>query len=161
MTAGGWTVIMKRESSNKVNFALEISKYQIGFGDLNSDHFLGLDNINALTSVKERQLMLFVNETQYKIGKFKVLGEFNHYKLIVDNEIDKMPDGCSFLRLNNTMFSALDVDFDLAANGNCSTGWKSGWWFTDCFDHSITMTAMSFHSDTGIFKFSYSAMLIK
>ena len=121
----------------------------------------GLENIHLLTTTKERQLMLFVNESQYKVNGFKVLSEFYHFKLIVMEEIDKMAEGTTFLRLNNTLFSAVDVDFDLAANGNCSTGWKCGWWFTDCFDHSLCMTCMGMHGNKGIKRFTYSSMLIK
>lgn len=153
---------MRRDLNvNKVDFNHDIATYKRGFGDLLEEHFLGLDHISLLTGIKERQLMLVVNDTQYRVSNFKVLNEFYHYKLVVMDEIDKIPDGTSLLRLNNTLFSASDVDFDLAANGNCSAGWKCGWWFTDCYDHSICMTGLSMHSRVGVKKFTYSSMLIK
>jgi len=162
MTAGGWTALMRRDLNvNKVDFYHDLATYKHGFGDLLSEHFLGLDYISLLTTVKDRELMLVVDDRQYRVKNFKVLGEYQHYKLIVQEDIDKMPDGTTILRLNNTFFSALDVDFDLAANGNCSTGWKSGWWFTDCYDHSVCMTGMSMHSSVGVKKITYSSMLIK
>lgn len=162
MTAGGWTAIMRRDLDiNKLDFYHDITRYKQGFGDLLAEHFLGLDFINILTTVKDRQLMLVINDTQYRLDNFKVLNEFYHYKIVIMDEIDRMPDGTSLLRLNNTMFSTSDVDFDLAANGNCSTGYKCGWWFTDCYDQSICMTGMSMHSKVGVKKFTYSSMLIK
>jgi len=162
MTAGGWTAIMRRDLDiNKIDFYHDLTGYKNGFGDLLGEHFLGLDRISLLTTIKDRELMLVVNDSQYRVRNFKVLGEFYHYKLVVQEDIDKMPDGTTILRLNNTFFSALDVDFDLAANGNCSTGWKAGWWFTDCYDHSVCMTGMSMHSSVGVKRFTYSSMLIK
>ena len=42
MTAGGWTVIMKREERiTNVDFYLDIQKYKFGFGDINANHFIG------------------------------------------------------------------------------------------------------------------------
>lgn len=162
MTAGGWTAIMRRDLSvNKIDFYHDLTRYKQGFGDLMGEHFLGLDYISLLTNMQDRELMLVINDTQYRVNNFKVLGEFYHYKLVVMDDIDRMPDGTTMLRLNNTFFSASDVDFDQATNGNCSTGWKSGWWFTDCYDHSVCMTGMSMHSRVGVKKFTYSSMLIK
>jgi hypothetical protein len=190
MTAGGWTVIMHRNlNADNIDFKLKLANYQSGFGDLNKNHFLGyflrkikekmstikkklkliylyflllgLDKINLLTSTKDRELMLFIDDLPYRVNGFKVLDSYNHYKLIVKNDIDNMPDGCSFTRLNNTYFSALDVDFDLAKNGNCSEGWNGGWWFTDCFDHSVCMTGLGMHHNKGVTKFTRSIMLIK
>ena len=121
----------------------------------------GLDKMNTLTTVKDRQLMLLIDEAQFKYNGFRVLNEFYHYKLVVMSEVDHMPDGTTFLRLNNTFFSSSDIDYDLAPNGNCSLGWKSGWWFTDCFDHTVCMTCMALHSSKGIRRFNYASMLIK
>ena len=105
--------------------------------------------------------MLMIDENQYKVNGFKVLNEFNHFKLVVKNDIDQMPDDTSFIRMNNTFFSSSDVDYDLAQNGNCSTGWKAGWWFTDCFDRTVCMTCMAYHSNKGIIKFKQAIMLVK
>lgn len=43
MTAGGWTEIMRRDTRIKeqVNFKHTLAKYAAGFGNLNSNHFLG------------------------------------------------------------------------------------------------------------------------
>jgi ficolin len=163
MTKGGWTVIMKREARNKnsINFEQDLAAYKRGFGSLMSDHFLGLDYIHAMTTVKPRQLMSILNNTEYKLGSFKVLNEYYHYKLIVDEEIDKYIDGTSLLRLNNSYFSTIDVDFDLANNSSCSKGWKAGWWFTDCFDHSICMPCLIMHGDNGVKNLNKAFMLIK
>lgn len=161
MTAGGWTVLFKRSLNSKTEFQLPMESYKIGFGDLNDDHWVGLDNMNLLTRDKERELMIIVNSTSFRYKNFKVLNEYYHYKFVVEDEIDKFIDGSSMLRLNNSLFSTPDVDFDLAVNSSCSAGWKAGWWFTDCFDHSLCMTCMIMHGNTGVKKLTYAVMLIK
>ncbi len=163
MEAGGWTTLMSRNANSKyeVDWQLKLEGYKYGFGNLDGDHFLGLDNFNMLTSEKDRQLMIVLNETQYKIRHFKVLNEYFNYKLIVDKEIDRLPDDSSILRLNNTLFSTIDVDFDLAVNSNCSSGWKAGWWFTDCFDKSTCLTCLIMHGSKGVKKLHYAGMLLK
>ena len=106
-------------------------------------------------------MMAIINQTEYKVANFQVLNEFYHYKVTMEDDIDKFMDGSSFLRMNNSYFSTHDVDFDLAQNSSCSKGWKAGWWFTDCFDHSICMPCLIMHGDSGTKKLSKAVMLIK
>lgn len=167
MKTGGWTSLMARRVQAKskafVEWGVPIRGYQKGFGNIESDQFfLGLDTISLLTtSGKERKLKIVLNDSEYQYSHFRVLNEYYNYKLIVDEELDRMPDQTSFLRLNNTLFSAIDVDFDLAVNSNCSSGWKAGWWFTDCFDKSTCLTCLIAHGVTGVKNLNYAGMLIK
>lgn len=161
MTAGGWTVLFRKSDKSSINFQNSFESYKNGFGDLNGDHFLGLENFHLLTKNKNRELMAVLNDTSYRIGYFKVLNEFNHFKLIIDNEIDKFPDESSLLLLNNSLFSTIDLDYDLAVNSNCSSGWKAGWWFTDCFDRSMCLTCLVMHGNSGVKRLYYSSFLIR
>ena len=114
-----------------------------------------------MTKDRPRQLMAIINDTVYKYNRFELTSEIYHYKIIIDDEIDKFADGASLLRLNNTRFSTIDVDFDLAVNSNCSSAWKAGWWFTDCFDYSACMTCMIMHGNQGVKNLVNAALLIK
>ncbi len=156
-------MLMRRDANSpyELDWQLKLEAYKYGFGSITGDHFLGLDNFNLLTKNKPRQLKIVLNETEYRIKNFKVLNEYYNYKLIVDNEIDKMPDDSSFLRLNNSLFSTIDVDFDLAVNSNCSSGWKAGWWFTDCFDKSTCLPCLIMHGSKGVKNLHYAAMFTK
>lgn len=102
-----------------------------------------------------------LNNTQYRYDGFRVLNEFHHYKFIVNEEFDRLADDATLLKLNNTLFSTFDLDFDMAANSNCSSGWNAGWWFTDCFDHTACMTCSYVHSNAGLKTLEYAAFLIK
>lgn len=162
MTAGGWTAIMKRDQRDKrTSFRRPLANYKTGFGDLSFNHFLGLDKIHLMTITKVRDMMFFVDDAPYKVHDFRVTNQQDHYKLVVMKDIDEMPHSCSFTKLNNTYFSALDVDFDLALNGNCSEAWDGGWWYTNCFDASVCMTGLGMHNSVGVHRFEYSVMLIK
>ena len=49
MTAGGWTVIMRRFSKgDSINFKVPLANYKSGFGDLNRSHFLGKFSIETI-----------------------------------------------------------------------------------------------------------------
>ena len=43
MTAGGWTVLFRRDKiPDTIEFQHPIKTYKYGFGDLNTNHFLGI-----------------------------------------------------------------------------------------------------------------------
>jgi hypothetical protein len=123
--------------------------------------FTGLDNIHLLSKVKNRQLMVVVDSRYYRYNRFYLTDEIYNYKIIVDDEIDSFYDGASFLRLNNTRFSTIDVDFDLALNSNCSSAWKAGWWFTNCFDYSVCSTCMILHGNSGVTHLQHASLMVK
>jgi hypothetical protein len=162
MTAGGWTVVFRRSASNeKVNFQTLHFNYKLGFGDLHGNHWLGLEWIHLLTKNKPKQLLITLNDTSYRYNKFMLTDSSDHYKFIIDQELDTSLDDTSLLRLNNTRFSTVDIDFDLAQNSNCSSAWKGGWWFTDCFDNSICATCMIMHGNKGTKNLAYADLMIK
>ncbi len=121
----------------------------------------GLERINLLTEDKERDMLFFIDNVGYKVHGFKVDDEFHHFKLTIKSEIDRMPNECSLMRLNNTRFSAKNVDFDYAPVGVCSETLEAGWWYTNCYDLTVAMTALHAHDRSGIIKFRRGVMLIK
>ena len=106
-------------------------------------------------------MMFVIDGIGYKVHGFKVDNEYNHWKLTVESEIDKMTNDCSFLRLNNTRFTTHDIDFDMAPDGECAKTLNAGWWFTNCYDKSVVMTALHLHSKAGVTQFSKGLMMIK
>ena len=86
---GGWTVLMKRQDSS-VDFYLNWTEYRNGFGNLEGEHWLGLDNMHLLTNLSGVPAQLRVDladwegNTSFAIyDQFSVGDENNDYTLFV------------------------------------------------------------------------------
>jgi hypothetical protein len=82
---GGWTVFQRRQDAS-VDFYRGWQDYKNGFGDLNGNFWLGLDEIHRLTKSGQNflrvDLMDWTNETAYaKYGSFSVASESDGYRL--------------------------------------------------------------------------------
>jgi hypothetical protein len=82
---GGWTVFQRRQNAS-VDFYRGWQDYKNGFGDLNSNFWLGLNKIHRLT--KSGQNVLRVDLTDWtssiayaKYGSFSVASESDGYRL--------------------------------------------------------------------------------
>ena len=62
---GGWTVIQRRNASlGRVNFVRDWKNYENGFGDLDGEYWIGLNNIYELTNQQRMKLRMTVwNDT--------------------------------------------------------------------------------------------------
>ena len=84
---GGWTVFQKRLNGS-VDFYRYWNDYKHGFGDLESEFWLGLDKIHRLTSDNNSMLRVdledFEGNTAYaEYNMFGVMSEKDKYKLIL------------------------------------------------------------------------------
>ena len=82
---GGWTVLQKRLDGS-VNFYRYWSDYKHGFGNLNCEFWLGLDNIYRLTTDNMLRVDLedFEGNTRYaEYNMFGIMSENDKYKLIL------------------------------------------------------------------------------
>ena len=84
---GGWTVFQKRLDGS-VDFFLGWESYKNGFGDLNSEFWLGNDNLHRLTVADDVMLRVdledFEGRTRYaEYTTFKVEGEGDKYRLLI------------------------------------------------------------------------------
>ena len=82
---GGWTVFQRRQDAS-VDFYRGWQDYKNGFGDLNGNFWLGLDEIHRLTKSGQNVLRVdltdWTNYTAYaKYGSFSVEPESDNYKL--------------------------------------------------------------------------------
>ena len=84
-SGGGWTVFQTRIDGS-VDFYLGWNEYKKGFGDLDGEFWLGLDNIHRLSKSGQNVLRIdledFQNETRYaQYSTFAVANEGEKYKL--------------------------------------------------------------------------------
>ncbi|XP_007550613.1 PREDICTED: angiopoietin-related protein 1-like [Poecilia mexicana] len=130
---GGWTVLQKRKDGS-VNFFRNWENYKKGFGNIDGEHWLGLDNIYSLAKQGDYKLMV---ELEDWTGK-KVYAEYSSFYLEPESEGFKLRLGTyqgnagdSFSSNNGKQFTTLDRDRD-EFSGNCAHFHKGGWWYNAC-----------------------------
>lgn len=83
----GWTIIMRRNDDFKLKFNKNWNDFKKGFGDIENEFFLGLENIYLLTNQPNKRFnLLIVLKNDEKtitqtIKNFKISNEKDGYKL--------------------------------------------------------------------------------
>ncbi|TRZ01650.1 hypothetical protein DNTS_006137 [Danionella cerebrum] len=130
---GGWTVIQRRKDGS-VNFFRNWENYKKGFGNIDGEHWLGLENIYNLAKQGDYKLLV---ELEDWVGK-KVYAEYSSFHLEPESEGFRVRLGTyqgnagdSLTSHNGKPFTTLDRDKD-AFTGNCAHFHKGGWWYNAC-----------------------------
>merc|ERR1712002_1083200 len=159
----GYTVIQRRFNGD-VSFDQKWESYDKGFGDLNKEHWLGLANINLLTTVNDVELVVEVEDVDgiTKIANyelFKVMQSpgyklyYQGYSGTAGNAFDAIPNYSQ----QDQSFSTSDHDQD-ASEKNCSAlfGGNGGWWYGDCFENEANLNGGEYTTENthGIFWFT-------
>ncbi|CAG9833760.1 unnamed protein product [Diabrotica balteata] len=137
---GGWTHIQNRFDGSQ-NFYLPWIDYKFGFGDLEREFWMGLENIYHTTASETSELLIEVTDTNNRIGyaqytSFVIDPERNGYTLTeLDGFSGDAGDSLSFHV--GARFSTLDVDQDAKENKSCAIDYESGWWFANCLDSNL------------------------
>ncbi|XP_027723644.1 angiopoietin-related protein 2 [Vombatus ursinus] len=130
---GGWTVIQRRLDGS-VNFFRNWETYKQGFGNIDGEYWLGLENIYWLTNQANYKLLVTMEDWSGR----KVFAEYASFRLEPESEYYKLRlgryngnAGDSFTWHNGKQFTTLDRDHDVYA-GNCAHYQKGGWWYNAC-----------------------------
>ena len=147
---GGWTVLLKRQDGS-VNFYLNWADYKSGFGKLEGEHWLGLDNMYLLTHQSSDPPQLRVdladwegNTTFAKYDQFSVGDEDSDYTLSVSGYQSASTAGDSFTHHNGfgyhngRRFTTPDRDNDAWGSGNCAVRYVGSWWHDACYSAFLT-----------------------
>ncbi|XP_076063817.1 microfibril-associated glycoprotein 4-like [Oratosquilla oratoria] len=132
---GGWTVIQRRDDlPPHQDFYRTWIEYEKGFGDLEGEHWLGLENIHHLTSHSLQELRIdlsdFENATRWaKYGFFHVRDPDSKYVMNCGRYTGDAGDSLSSHSGNK--FTTHDNDNDLS-EGNCASSFKGAWWYNEC-----------------------------
>ncbi|XP_030410221.1 angiopoietin-related protein 7-like [Gopherus evgoodei] len=127
---GGWTVIQRRQDGS-VNFTQTWNEYKDGFGDLNSEFWLGNENIHKVTNQGDYSLRIDLEDWNNKHKHafyqiFSIEDEANDYRLHVDGFSGTVEDSFAWYH-NKRSFSTPDT-------GNiCAEISHGGWWYHQCF----------------------------
>ena len=135
---GIWTVFQRRMDGS-VSFNRGWDSYVEGFGDLNREHWLGLEKIHCLTASKGRA-ELYVDmydcsgaRMSARYSYFHMEGSSVNYKLhLGDHYLGAAGDSLTeVIDVNEMEFTIFDRDHD-QWSGNCATQFGGGWWFNNC-----------------------------
>lgn len=132
---GGWTVIQKRQDGSQ-NFNQLWEAYQKGFGSLNGEFWMGLENIHSLSQQGQKTLMVefsdWRGEMQSVQYQFRLDGEENNYALHLQQGPTGGQEKALYTGASGLPFSTPDRDNDQRSDINCAKHLSGGWWFSDC-----------------------------
>ncbi|XP_062595688.1 fibrinogen-like protein A, partial [Saccostrea cucullata] len=136
-TAGHiWTMIQRRVNGS-VNFFRGWTEYKTGFGDLDSEFWIGLDNIRLLVTNGYTVLRVeleYGTESKYaEYSRFSIAGEGDNYRLQILGYSGTAGDGFSCVHQychNGAQFSTFDKDNDLNPSLNEADKWRGAWWYS-------------------------------
>ncbi|XP_068611469.1 angiopoietin-related protein 5-like [Brachionichthys hirsutus] len=154
---GGWTVFQRR-SGGAVSFQKNWAAYKHGFGNLTTDHWLGLKKVFSLTKNKSKKWVMRVDLwdhegatafAQYK--KFRLGNETTAFNLNVGNysgdagdairgayrDIDQDQNGSGFSTVDSDNDGCDPCIFGDIAVRDCASSNGGGWWYSRCGSASL------------------------
>ena len=142
-TDGGDWFIIQRRTKGDVDFYRGWTEYVAGFGDIDGDYWLGLQDIHTLCpTAKPCTLRVDVKDDQYNNGSllsaqytdFSLSGFTDNYRLTIGLYNGTVSDS---LRYHNKQpFSTFDRDND-DTDYNCAFHVHGGWWYKSCFQSNL------------------------
>ncbi|XP_067260651.1 microfibril-associated glycoprotein 4-like isoform X1 [Chanodichthys erythropterus] len=131
---GGWTVIQRRMDGS-VNFYRPWNQYKRGFGNVESEYWLGLENMHQLTRNRKYMLRVDLEDFEGRKGfalysSFSVDCECAGYQLSVSG-FTEGGAGDSLSGHNGQKFTTFDKDQDIY-DSNCAKHFLGGFWYSNC-----------------------------
>ncbi|XP_011613421.2 angiopoietin-related protein 3 [Takifugu rubripes] len=134
MGSDGGSTVVQRRVDGSVEFNQSWNKYELGFGDLQNDFWLGLEKIYSLTQQGDYILRIdledWKEERHWAEYQFSLEGPSKDYIIQVTNFSGDLPDALA----NSTgmRFSTKDRNTDDNQNPNCNRSYTGGWWVNAC-----------------------------
>ncbi|KAL3847221.1 hypothetical protein ACJMK2_018143 [Sinanodonta woodiana] len=140
---GGWTVFQRRVDGS-VDFFRKWADYKSGFGNPNTEYWLGLDNIHTLTAQGNVTLRVDLitpgppqRSAYASYSSFTVGDENSKYILRVAGYSGDAGD--SMTEHSNMLFSTQDKDNDKLST-NCAVTFVGAWWYKSC--HAVNLNGV-------------------
>lgn len=136
---GGWTLIQRRIDGT-VNFTRTWEDYAFGFGNANTEYWLGNENLYWLTNYYNFSIRFDLwdwgdNHVYAAYDYFRVESEQMKYQLKIVNYSGTAGD--SMIPYHNNMkFSTIDQDND-EWHISCAQKDRAGWWYRACGSASL------------------------
>ncbi|CAH1242707.1 ANGPT2 [Branchiostoma lanceolatum] len=135
---GGWTVIQRRQDGS-VPFDRTWTEYEQGFGNPRGEYWLGLENIHRLTSQKQNELYVYLEDWEMnsrfaRYSTFSVGDASSKYTATIDgysgDATDSLDPSTARHSINNRQFSTTDHDNDGSSTDCADSFGQGGWWYT-------------------------------
>uniref|UniRef100_A0A6P7G800 Microfibril-associated glycoprotein 4-like isoform X1 n=1 Tax=Diabrotica virgifera virgifera TaxID=50390 RepID=A0A6P7G800_DIAVI len=137
---GGWTHIQKRFDGSQ-NFYLPWRDYKFGFGDLEREFWIGLENIYHMTTSERSELLVELTNTNNSNGYAQytsfVIGPEKDGYILKELRGYSGDAGDSLTSHVGSKFSTLDVDLDKRSEYSCAQKYGAAWWYNKCFDSNL------------------------
>lgn len=135
---GGWIRFQNR-FDDSVDFNKPWTDYKYGFGDIEGEFWLGLENVHYLTSNGDHLLyMEMLATTNERItalySNFQIQNEASYYKLMYSACVSGKCDGVN--QHQYQPFSTYDRN-DHAFLTTCPEIYSGGWWYNGCYDINL------------------------
>ncbi|XP_058123368.1 ficolin-2-like [Anopheles ziemanni] len=132
----GWTVFQRRVDGS-MDFYQNWTMYKHGFGDVNGEHWLGLETLHLMTKSGRHELLVLLedfegNSSYAFYDEFEIASEEEKYMITVGKYSGNTYDSLTYH--NGMKFSTLDQDNDLSvSNSGCANSFQGAWWFKSCY----------------------------
>ncbi|XP_011196376.1 fibrinogen-like protein 1 [Zeugodacus cucurbitae] len=170
-----WLLVQRRQDAT-IDFNRTWNDYKTGFGNLESNFFIGLDKLHALTQVQLNELQIELhdfNETvKYANYDSFAVGEENaKYPLNVLGKYSGSAGDSLHGQHEGQKFSTYDQDND-NWTGNCAEHYKGAWWYKACHwsnlngeylnsTHNEKPQGIVWYTWHGIYSMKYAHMAIR
>ena len=126
---GGWIVIQRNKKDSQMNFNLNWTEYEEGFGDLNTEFWYGLKEVYCLTQRDQWEMRVDYQKNDktwsyLHYNQFSVRSASEEYPLTVGGFTGVGTD--HFAYHNGMKFSTTDNDNDKNSGVNCAASHKNG-----------------------------------
>ncbi|XP_076828831.1 tenascin-R isoform X2 [Brachyhypopomus gauderio] len=133
LTDGGGWIVFQRRQNGLTDFSRKWSDYRTGFGNLEDEFWLGLDNIQKITAQGRYELRIDMKDGQEAVyatyDRFSIGDAKSFYKLRIGEYNGTAGDSLSYHQ--GRPFSTKDRDNDIAVT-NCALSYKGAWWYKNC-----------------------------
>ena len=132
---------IQRRISDSVDFDRDWDDYVTGFGDVDGNYWMGLEEIHQLTTTNYVSLYIDIETLEgepftVKLHTFSVGNATNNYAMHYSGESqtsDRLKNRVFPDIYNGMMFTTRDRDNDLRGDGNCASDlYRGGWWYGNC-----------------------------
>ncbi|XP_049307782.1 ryncolin-4-like isoform X2 [Bactrocera dorsalis] len=125
-----WTLIQRRQNKS-IDFQRGWEEYKNGFGNLNTNFFIGLDKLHALTESQLHELWIELKdfdgvEKHAMYDSFAITDESQKYAMNILGTYSGTAGDALTEPHGGANFSTFDQD---TTDHHCATAFKGGWWY--------------------------------